>query len=50
MALSFDDYFFNHLNLLGVLSIQLGMSEPLLVIGHQLVACLLVAVLAALNF
>ena len=35
---------------LGVLSIQLGMSEPLLVIGHQLVACLLVAVLAALNF
>ena len=35
---------------LGVLSIQLGMSEPLLVIGHQLVACLLVAVLSALNF
>jgi len=26
------------------------MSEPFLVIGHQLVACLLVAVLSALNF
>ena len=35
---------------LGVFSIQLGMSEPVLVIGHQLVACLLVAVLSALNF
>ena len=35
---------------LGVFSIQLGMSEPALVIGHQLVACLLVAVLSALNF
>ena len=35
---------------LGVISIQLGMSEPVLVIGHQLVACLLVAVISALNF
>ena len=35
---------------LGVISIQLGMSEPVLVIGQQLVACLLVAVLSALNF
>ena len=35
---------------LGVFSIQLGMSEPALIIGHQLVACLLVAVLSALNF
>ena len=35
---------------LGVFSIKLGMSEPSLVIGHQLVACLLVAVLSALNF
>jgi len=35
---------------LGVFSIQLGMGEPGLVIGHQLVACLLVAVLSALNF
>ena len=35
---------------LGVFSIQLGMSEPVLVIGHQLVACLLVAVLSALTF
>ena len=35
---------------LGVFSIQLGMSEPGLVIGHQLVACLLVAVISALNF
>ncbi len=35
---------------LGVFSIQLGMSEPGLVIGHQLVACLLVAFLSALNF
>jgi len=35
---------------LGVLSIQLGMSQPGLVIGHQLVACLLVAVISALNF
>jgi len=35
---------------LGVFSIQLGMSEPALVIGHQLVACLLVAVISALNF
>ena len=35
---------------LGVLSIQLGMSEPVIVIGHQLVACLLVAFLSALNF
>ncbi|MBW3041471.1 COX15/CtaA family protein [Prochlorococcus marinus] len=35
---------------LGVFSIQLGLSEPGLVIGHQLVACLLVAVISALNF
>ena len=35
---------------LGVFSLQLGMSEPTLVVGHQLVACLLVAVLSALNF
>ncbi len=35
---------------LGVFSIQLGMSEPALVIGHQLVACLLVAFVSALNF
>ena len=35
---------------LGVFSIQLGMSEPALIIGHQLVACLLVAVISALNF
>ena len=35
---------------LGVFSIKLGMSEPVLVIGHQLFACLLVAVLSALNF
>ncbi len=35
---------------LGIFSIQLGMSEPGLVIGHQLVACLLVAFLSALTF
>ena len=35
---------------LGVFSIQLAMSEPSLIIGHQLIACLLVAVIAALNF
>jgi len=35
---------------LGVFSIHLGMSEPILIIGHQLIACLLVAVIAALNF
>ncbi len=35
---------------LGVFSIQLGMSEPVLVIGHQLVACLLVAFISASNF
>tara|TARA_Y100001968_G_scaffold37623_1_gene28856 strand:- start:232 stop:1158 length:927 start_codon:yes stop_codon:yes gene_type:complete len=35
---------------LGVLSMQIGMSEPSLVIGHQLVACLLVAIMSALNF
>ena len=35
---------------LGVFSIQLGMSEPGLIVGHQLVACLLVAVISALNF
>jgi len=35
---------------LGVFSIQLGMSEPGLIVGHQLVACLLVAVISAVNF
>ena len=35
---------------LGVFSIKLGLSEPALIIGHQLVACLLVAVISALNF
>ncbi len=35
---------------LGVFSIHLGMSEPSLIVGHQLIACLLVAVLSALNF
>ena len=35
---------------LGVFSIQLGMAEPSLIIGHQLIACLLVAVLSALIF
>ncbi len=35
---------------LGVFSIHLGLNEPSLVIGHQLVACLLVAVISALNF
>ena len=35
---------------LGVFSIHLGMTEPSLIIGHQLIACLLVAVLSALNF
>jgi len=35
---------------LGVFSIHLRMSEPSLIIGHQLIACLLVAVIAALNF
>tara|TARA_Y100001968_G_scaffold245462_1_gene229569 strand:+ start:147 stop:1073 length:927 start_codon:yes stop_codon:yes gene_type:complete len=35
---------------LGVFSIQLGMSEPSLVVAHQLVACLLVAIISALNF
>ncbi len=36
--------------ILGVFSINLGMSEPSLIIGHQLIACLLVAVISALNF
>jgi cytochrome c oxidase assembly protein subunit 15 len=36
--------------LLGVFSIHLSMSQPGLIIGHQLIACLLVAVIAALNF
>ena len=36
--------------LLGVFSIHLGMGEPSLIIGHQLIACLLVAVISALNF
>ncbi len=35
---------------LGVFSIHLRMSEPSLIIGHQLIACLLVAVISALNF
>ena len=35
---------------LGIFSVQLGLSEPALVIGHQLVACLLVAVISALIF
>tara|TARA_Y100001968_G_C19274573_1_gene676042 strand:+ start:96 stop:1022 length:927 start_codon:yes stop_codon:yes gene_type:complete len=35
---------------LGVFSIQLGMNEPGIVIAHQLVACLLVAIISALNF
>ena len=35
---------------LGVFSIHLGMSEPILIIGHQLIACLLVALISALNF
>ena len=35
---------------LGVISINLGMSEPSLIIGHQLIACLLVAIISALNF
>jgi cytochrome c oxidase assembly protein subunit 15 len=35
---------------LGVLSVHLGMSEPSLIISHQLIACLLVAVISALNF
>ena len=35
---------------LGVFSIHLGMSEPSLIIGHQLIACLLVAVISAINF
>ena len=35
---------------LGVFSIHVGMSEPSLIIGHQLIACLLVAVISALNF
>ena len=36
--------------ILGVFTIHLRMSEPSLVIGHQLIACLLVAVISALNF
>ena len=35
---------------LGALSIHLEMSEPSLIVGHQLIACLLVAVISALNF
>ncbi len=35
---------------LGAFSIHIGMSEPILIIGHQLIACLLVAVISALNF
>ena len=35
---------------LGVFSIQLGMTVPTLVVAHQLVACLLVAVISALMF
>ena len=33
---------------LGVSTLRLGLSQPVLTVGHQLVACLLVAVLAAL--
>ena len=36
--------------LLGVFSVQSGMSEPALIVGHQLIACLLVSVISALNF
>ena len=36
--------------ILGVFSVRLGMREPSLIICHQLIACLLVAVIAALNF
>jgi cytochrome c oxidase assembly protein subunit 15 len=36
--------------LLGVFSIHIGMSEPILIICHQLCACLLVALISALNF
>tara|TARA_Y100001968_G_scaffold843_1_gene652 strand:+ start:136 stop:1077 length:942 start_codon:yes stop_codon:yes gene_type:complete len=36
--------------ILGVFSIHLRMSEPSLIIGHQLIACLLVAIISALNF
>ncbi len=35
---------------LGVFSIHLNMSQPSLIVGHQLIACLLVAVISALNF
>ncbi len=35
---------------LGAFSIHLGMREPSLIIGHQLIACLLVAVISAMNF
>ncbi len=35
---------------LGVFSINIGMSEPSLIIAHQLIACLLVALISALNF
>ena len=34
---------------LGVSTLRLGLSQPALTIAHQLVACLLVAVLAALT-
>ena len=35
---------------LGIFSIHIGMTEPSLIIAHQLIACLLVAVISALNF
>jgi cytochrome c oxidase assembly protein subunit 15 len=35
---------------LGVLTLRLGLSQPAVTVGHQLVACLLVAVLAALTW
>ena len=35
---------------LGILSVQFGLSYPLITIGHQLIAALLVAFLAALTF
>ena len=34
---------------LGVSTLRMGLSQPALTVGHQLVACLLVAVLAALS-
>ncbi len=36
--------------LLGYFSVQFGLNDPILIIGHQLVASLLVALLSALSF